>query len=74
MKINESKTNIVHFRNKGTHCTNVCFKLGKNVLNKVEKYKYLGVILNEYDTKCTAKILSEAAGRALGAVIAKIRH
>ncbi len=48
MKVNKSKTNIVHFRNKGTLCTNVCFKLGENVLNKVEKYKYLGVILNEY--------------------------
>ncbi len=37
MKANESKTNIVHFRNKGTHCTNFYFKLGENVLNKVEK-------------------------------------
>ncbi len=38
----------------------------RNVLNRVEKYKYLGIILNEYfvyDT--TAIILSEAAGSAL---------
>ncbi len=77
MKVNKSKTNIFHFRNKGTHmyCTNVCFKLGQNVLNKVEKYKYLWVILNEYlEYDTTATILSEAAGRALGAVIAKTRH
>ncbi len=75
MMVNESKTNIVHFRNKGTHCNNVCFKLGENVLNKVEKYKYLGVILNEYlECDTTATILSEAAGRALGAVITKTRH
>ncbi len=55
----ESKTNIVHFRYKGTHCTNVCFRLGENVLNAVEKYKYLGVILNEYlEYDTTATILS----------------
>ncbi len=70
MKVNQSKTNIVHFRNKGTHCTNVCFTLGENVLNKVKKIKYLAVMLNDY----LATILSEAARRALGAVIAKTRH
>ncbi len=75
MKVNESKTNIVHFRNKGTHCRNVCFKLGENILNKVEKYKYFGVILNEYlEYNTTATILSEAAGKDLGAVIAKTRQ
>ncbi len=75
MKVNEPKTNIVHFRNKDTHCTNVCFTLGENVLNKVEKYKYLGVILNEYiEYDTTATILSETVGRALGAVIVKTRH
>ncbi len=75
MKVNESKTNIVQFRNKGTHCTNVCFKLGENVLNKVEKHKYLEVILNEYlEYDTTATILSAAAGRGLGAVVAKTRH
>ncbi len=41
MKVNESKTNIIHFRDKGTHYTNVCFKLGENVLNKLERYKYV---------------------------------
>ncbi len=72
MKVNESKTNIVHFRNKVTHCTNVSFKLGDNVLNKVEKYIYLWVIQNEYlENDTTATIISEAAGRALGAVIGK---
>ncbi len=75
MEVNDSKTNIVHFRNKGIHCTNVCFKLGENVLNKVEKYKYLGITLNEYlEYDTTATILSEAPGRALGAVVAKRRH
>ncbi len=45
------------------------------MLNKVEKYKYLGVILNEYiEYDTTATILSETVGRALGAVIAKTRH
>ncbi len=75
MMFNESKTKIVHLRNNVTHCTNVCFKLSENVLNKDEKYKYLRLILNEYlkyDT--TATTLSEATGRAMGAVIAKTRH
>ncbi len=70
-RLMNKKTNIVNFRNRGTHCTNVCFKLGENVLNKVEKYTYLGVYL-DYDN--TATILSGIAGRTLGAVIAKTRY
>ncbi len=53
----------------------MCFTLGENVLNKVEKYKYLWVILNEYlEYDTTSTILYEAAGRALGVVIANTRH
>ncbi len=75
MMVNESKTKIVHLRNNVTHCTNVCFKLSGNVLNKVEKYRYFGVILNEYlEYDTIATILSEASGRAVGAVLAKNRH
>ncbi len=44
-------------------------------MNKVERYTYLGVILNEYlEYDTTVIILSEAAARAIGAVIAKTRH
>ncbi len=57
------------------HTTIMCFTLGENVLNKVEKYKYLWVILNEYlEYDTTSTILSEAAGRALGVVVANTRH
>ncbi len=44
-------------------------------MNKVERYKYLRVVLNEYrkyDTAAT--ILSESAGRTLSAVIARTKH
>ncbi len=44
------------------------------VLNIVERYKYLGTILNEHlDFSLTSSVLSGAAGRALGSVISKFK-
>ncbi len=75
MKVNETKTNIIHFRNKRCAKTAENFKLGAKTLDIVSNYKYLGIMLNEYlDYTVCAETLSGAAGRALGAVIGKTRH
>ncbi len=50
------------------------FMFDNTVLNIVDRYKYLGTILNEHlDFSVTSSVLSGAAGRALGAVISKFK-
>ena len=73
--VNVNKTKIVHFRKTRVPQSNVIFKLGNDNLEYVKEYKYLGVILTEHlDFSKTAEILSEAAGRALGAIINKYKN
>jgi hypothetical protein len=44
------------------------------VLNIVDRYKYLGIVLNEhFDFNVTSSVLAGAVGRALGTVISKFR-
>ena len=75
MNVNEKKTKIVHFRKKNCVRTNFVFKYGLDYIEIVSQYKYLGITLHEYlDFKFTMDELSDAAGRALGAVIAKTKH
>ena len=48
---------------------------GETSLDIVSQYKYLGLVLNEFlDLEITANILSDSAGRALGAIIAKTKN
>ncbi len=43
-------------------------------MKKVDKYKYLGVYLDEYpDHQIIANTLSGAAGRALGSIISQVK-
>ena len=46
--INFSKTNAMHFRNKGKRCSNFDFKVGNHTVDYVSVYRYLGVHLNEH--------------------------
>ncbi len=39
---------VVHFRNKHQLKTQYVFKVGHNFLNVVDRYKYLGIILNDF--------------------------
>ena len=74
LKVNNLKTNIVHFRNRGKKCTQYLFTFDDKELNKVNQYKYLGFWLNEnlkYEE--SAEILSEAGSRALGTIIGKFK-
>jgi len=72
ININEEKSQIVHFRPRKVTCTKVVFMLGSRPLQIVDKYKYLGLMLNEFlDFKVTAEHVARSASRALGLLIAK---
>ncbi len=72
MKINSSKTKIVHFRPESSHKPGVSYKCVKENLNVVYSYKYLGLIFNEHlDYQITAKMVVQSASQTLGLVIAK---
>ena len=67
LKVNSSKTKIMHFRSKKRPLTEETFYYGEQKLDIVPSYKYLGAIFDEHITfeEC-AKTLSKAAGRKLG--------
>ena len=48
MKVNIDKTKVVHFRNKRYPRTQQPFYLGDIEVEKIDKYKYLGIYLDEY--------------------------
>ena len=73
--INGSKTKIVHFR-VGPATPRACyiFKCGDKLLETVDKYRYLGIVMNEFlDFNVTAKIVAQSASRALGALLHKVK-
>ncbi len=81
LKVNTVKTNVVHFRKKRSK-TIFEFIFDNTVSNIVDRYKYIGTILNQgpirrlnehLDFSVTCSILSGAAGRKLGAVISKFK-
>ena len=74
MRVNVNKTKIVQFRCKSQSATNKQFLYGNKHVEVVSKYKYLGLILDEYlDYNTTATALAGSAGRALGSVCSKYK-
>ncbi len=72
LKINKDKTKIIHFRNKRVKKTEKHFFIDNEEVEILDRYKYLGIILNEHlDFNVTASTLAGAAGRALGGIITK---
>ena len=72
LMVNPSKSKIVHFRNKCHKVTRFPFKCGKESLDIVDKYKYLGLWFTEsLDYKYMAEQIAASAQRALGLLIAK---
>ena len=74
INVNKTKSKIVHFRQSRVDQSNFEFKCGTSVFDYVSSYKYLGVTMSEtlkYDEN--VELLSQAAGRALGSVIAKYK-
>ncbi len=75
MQVNQDKTNVIHFRRRNDPRTQHIFTCGVFNLEVVEKYKYLGCVLDEsLDYNTTSKVLSNAASRALGSIISKYRQ
>ena len=74
LAVNHDKSKIMHFRNARIKRSDFEFKLDNNVLEYVQDYKYLGLLLNEHmKYNNAAEMLSKAAGRALGACISKFK-
>ena len=72
IKINQQKSNVIHFRPDSVMQTRFSFKCGTICLDIVSQYIYLGILLTEHmDYAKMASHVSKAANRALGLVIAK---
>ncbi|XP_053381944.1 uncharacterized protein LOC128549356 [Mercenaria mercenaria] len=68
--INTDKSKCIHFRRGRASATEKSFKIGDNVLELVDSYKYLCVMFHcKGDFTQNDDILSKSAGRALGKVI-----
>jgi len=75
LRINISKTNIVHFRQKSQPRTSFEFKCGLSKIEVVPSYKYLGIWLDEHlDYQNCATATAESARKALGLLISKSRQ
>ena len=75
LKVNVSKTKVMHFRNIRKKCTEQLFTYGEMELEKVSQYKYLGVMLDEHlKFNACVKMFAESSGRALGGIISKFRN
>ena len=74
MKVNVEKTKIIHFRKKRKKITDIVFTIGKDKIDIVSSYKYLGVIFDENLTfKECSENLCASAGRALSSIISKFQ-
>ena len=75
MKVNTSKTKVLHFRTKRKKLTTCTSELFNTNLEIVKSYKYLEVFFDEHlnFTRCT-EVISNSAGRALGKVIRTFKN
>ncbi len=75
MQVNQFKTNIVHFIKKGQPRINASYTLGNVDLKVIERYRYLGIVFNEYlHINVYVDVLSDIAEWALEDVIGKTKH
>uniref|UniRef100_A0A3P9HC25 ribonuclease H n=1 Tax=Oryzias latipes TaxID=8090 RepID=A0A3P9HC25_ORYLA len=74
LTINGDKTQIVHFRKHFVPQSNFQFYFGKTTLMYTNTYKYLGFVFHKNMMFSEGKqLLSDSAGRVLGAVINKMK-
>ena len=75
MKVNSTKSNIVHF---GPCCVpkpSYLFVYNMDVIEIVSRYKCLGIVLDEMlDYSVTANVLAYSGGRVLGSLYTKFRN
>ena len=75
LKLNTTKTKVIHFREKRKRQTSSQFIYGRHKIDIVTSYKYLGVIFDEFmEFNECAKTLSDSGGRALGALISRFKE
>ena len=68
--INTGKSKVMHFRTSRRKRSEFQFHIGDNILELIEKYKYLGAMFTEKnDFTLNAENLARGGGRALGSVI-----
>ena len=72
--LNQSKTNIVHFRPASKQITHFKFECGSLDIDIVSNYQYLGLWFSEhYDVSIMTKALSVSVSRALVGLISKYK-
>ncbi len=69
LTVNKDNTKVVHFRKPQQPRSQYVFE------NGIDKYKYSGMVLNEYlNCNITADVLVGTGGRALGTVISQFSN
>ena len=72
LKINVTKTKIMHFRKNSANQSYYQFHIGSQNISYCDTYRYLGMELNDtLDYTHSVNILSDASSRALRALIAR---
>lgn len=72
--VNLEKSKIVHFRTQSCNKTNFNFMLNGLNMSIVDRYTYLGLVLNEFlNFNETAKAVAKSASRSLGLLISKCK-
>ena len=71
--INQSKSNLIHFRNECNQRSIFHFKVGDDEISYTTIHKCLGIYFHEnLNLEYTVEILSKSGGRALGALPSKV--
>ena len=74
MVINVDKSNKIHFRRPSVCRSQFNFKCGNDLLQTVDRYVYLGLLLREHlNLDLTAKYVAQSASRALRHLISKCK-
>ena len=72
LMLNMEKTKVVHYRHSSCQRSEYTFKFGNETVEYKDKYKYLGLWLQEHlDFKVTVSQLAASGNRALGGLISK---
>ena len=75
MTVNINKSAVIHFRKSRTPRTQFQFQYNSQAIKMVDRYKYLGMVFNEFlDYKITSNVLADSGGRALGALYSKFKY
>ena len=70
--LNPKKSSVVVFRRPCDKQPDYVFKCGNDIITYASEYRYLGLVLNEHlNWDKSVKCLAQAAGRALGTLVAK---